>query len=71
MRVRARYFSFLQNSRPAVRPTQPPIEWVKGTGRDINHSPPSSAEVKNERSYTCVPPICLRGVDKENFTFTF
>ena len=41
-------------SRPAVRPTQPPVQWVAGVsrgygrpGRDANLSPPSSAEVKN------------------------
>jgi len=38
----------------AVRPTQPPSQWVKGVlslgvklpGREADHSPPSSAEVK-------------------------
>jgi hypothetical protein len=41
-------------SRPALRPTQPPVQWVqgalslevKGPGREADHSPPSSAEVK-------------------------
>jgi hypothetical protein len=41
-------------SRPALRPTQPPIQWVPGTlspgvkrsGREGYHLPPSSAEVK-------------------------
>ena len=35
---------------------------------DIDHSPPSSAEVKNGWSYTSTPPICLHGMDRENFT---
>jgi hypothetical protein len=44
-------------SRPALGPTQPPVQWVLGgpfsggkarTGRDADHSPPSSAEVENE-----------------------
>jgi hypothetical protein len=25
--------------------------------------------VKNERSYTSIPPVCLHGIEKENFTF--
>jgi hypothetical protein len=44
-------------SRPSLRPTQPPIEWVPGSpfpgdkarpGRDADHSLPSSVEVENE-----------------------
>jgi hypothetical protein len=44
-------------SRPALGPTQPPVQWVPGgpfpgakarPGRDADHSPPSSAEVENE-----------------------
>jgi hypothetical protein len=41
-------------------PTQPPIQWVRGTlslgvkqpGREADHSPQSSAEAKNVSSYT-------------------
>jgi hypothetical protein len=47
-----RDFSHL--SRPALRPTQPPIKWVPGLSRskvrrarDPDPSTPSSAEVKN------------------------
>jgi hypothetical protein len=32
---------------------------VKQPGREADHSPPSSAEVKNPSSYTSVPPIRL------------
>jgi hypothetical protein len=44
-------------SRPALGPTQPPVQWVLGVlsqgvkarpGRDADHSPQSSAEVVNE-----------------------
>jgi len=42
-------------------PTQPTIQWVlealylKRSGREADHSPPSSAEVKNARSYPSLP----------------
>jgi hypothetical protein len=56
-------------SRPALGPTQPPIQWVPGAvslgvkrpGRVADHSPQSSAEV-NEWSYTPTPPIRLHGM---------
>jgi len=28
---------------------------IKRPGREVNHSPPSSAKVENERSYTSIP----------------
>jgi hypothetical protein len=47
-------FLFTSASRTALEPTQPPIQWVPGAlslrvkrpGRESDHSPPSSAEVK-------------------------
>jgi hypothetical protein len=70
-------------SRTALRPTQPPIQWVEGApslevrrpGREADHSPPSSAEVKNAWSYTSTPQYvfmtwCLVK-HRDNFTFTF
>jgi hypothetical protein len=38
-------------------------------GRNTDHSRPSSAEVKNEWSFTSPPSICLCGGDKESFIF--
>jgi hypothetical protein len=35
---------------------------VKRPGRKDNHSPPSSAEVKNAWSYVTTPPIHLHGL---------
>jgi len=35
---------------------------VKHAEREADRSPPSSAEVKNEWSYTSIPLICLHGV---------
>jgi hypothetical protein len=57
-----RIFLFTTASRTALGPTQPPIQWVPGAislgggvkrlGRETDHSPPSSAEVKNE--WNCI-----------------
>jgi hypothetical protein len=52
-------------AQPALGPTQRPIQWVPGApssggevrpGRDADHSPSSSAEVKKERGYTSSHP---------------
>jgi hypothetical protein len=60
------------------RPIQRPRHWFPGTGslevrwpeHEADHSPPSSAEVKNEWSYTPTPPLCLQGMHRDNFTVT-
>jgi hypothetical protein len=59
-------FLFTTASRPALGPTQPPIQWVPGSfpgvkrpRREADHSSPSSAEVKNAWTYTSTPPIRL------------
>jgi len=44
---------------------------VKHLGCEVNHSPASSALIKNEGSYTSHPSICLHGVYKENLTFVY
>jgi hypothetical protein len=51
-------------------PTQPPIQWVPGTlflgvkrpEPEADHSPPSSAKVKNAWNYTSTPSIHIHGV---------
>jgi hypothetical protein len=52
-----RIFPLSSVSRPALGPTQPPVQCVPGVlspgvkarpGRDADHSPPSSVEVENE-----------------------
>jgi hypothetical protein len=61
---------FTTVSRTALGPTQPHIQWVIGAlslgvkrpGREADHSPPSTAEVKNAWSYTSAPPIRPHGV---------
>jgi hypothetical protein len=59
-----RNFLFSTSSRPALGPTQPPIQWVpqalspgvKRRGREADHSPPISAEVKKTCVYTSTTP---------------
>jgi hypothetical protein len=49
------------------RPDRPPIQWVPGAlspgvkrqGREADHSPPVSAEVKKMRIYTSTPPYAF------------
>ena len=55
--------------------TQPSIQWVlfffltaDRPDLDGDHSPPFIAEVKNDWSYICVPPVCLNGLDKDKYT---
>ena len=44
---------------------------VKRPGSERDHSPPPSAGVKNEWSYTSIPPTCLHGEDREKLYFHF
>jgi hypothetical protein len=37
--------------------------------REVSHSPPSNAEVKNDWSSTSTPTICLHGMDSDNSIF--
>jgi hypothetical protein len=56
---RVKNFHFSISSRPALGSTQPPIKWVPGVkrqGREADHSPPTSAEVKKMWIYTSTPP---------------
>jgi hypothetical protein len=56
-------FLFTTASRTALGPSQSPIQWVpealssgvKLPGREADHSPPSSAEVKNVWHCTSIP----------------
>ena len=41
---------------------------AKWPGHDVDHSSLSSAEVKNEWSYTSAPSICIHGIDLNYFT---
>jgi hypothetical protein len=46
-----------------------PIPGVKWTGRDTDRLHSSSAQVKNEWSYTSIPPNCHHGVDRDSVAF--
>jgi hypothetical protein len=62
-RQRLGIFLYTTASRPALRPTQRPIQCVPGAlslgvkwqGREADHSPPSSAEMKNAWCYASTP----------------
>jgi hypothetical protein len=44
------FFYYFTAPRPALGPTQPPIQWVPGVkrqGREADGSPPPCAQVKN------------------------
>jgi len=57
-------FPFATASIPTLGPIQLPVKWVSGafslgvkwSVREVDHSPPSSAEVKNGWSYISTPP---------------
>jgi hypothetical protein len=62
------FFLYSAAFRPALGPTQPPIQWVpealslevKRLKREADHSPTSSADVKNDGAIPPLP-ICLHG----------
>jgi hypothetical protein len=73
------YDSFSETSRSVLGPTLSFIfngHWgyfpgIKRPGRDVKHSPPFSAKVKNEWSYYTFTPIHLHGTNKGNFNLLF
>ena len=69
-------FLFSKTPRPALGPSQPPIQRVPGlffggtaSWAWSNHSSTNSTKVKNEWTCTCMPPISLHSVVRENFYF--
>jgi len=66
----AEIFLFTTTSRPALGPTQALIQWVpmalslgvKRPGREVDHSPPANAEVKDAWLYTSTYPTRLHDV---------
>jgi hypothetical protein len=78
-----RIFLFITMSRMVLGPTQPPIQWMPGSlslgvkwlRHEADHSPPSSAEVKNASSYISTPQYIFMASclvkHRDNITFTF
>jgi hypothetical protein len=71
VRFPAGAMDFSSVSRPALRPTQPPVQWVPEVpspgvkarpGRDADHSPHLVPRSRMSRSYTSSPPKRLHGV---------
>jgi hypothetical protein len=60
-------FLYSTSSKTALGSTQPPTQWVPGApspgvkqpGREADHSPPASAEVKKMWIYTSTPPYAF------------
>jgi hypothetical protein len=62
---RIKIFPFSTSSRKVLGPTEPPFKWVLGAfspevkrpERDVDHSPPTSAEFKKTWISTSTPPF--------------
>jgi hypothetical protein len=56
-----------------IRSIKPPYSSVSSRGKaarsEINHTPQSGVEIKDECSYTSNPPICLQSMHNENVPF--
>ena len=39
-------------------------DWLE---HEVSHCPPRNADIKNGWKYICAPPLCLCGVDRDNF----
>jgi hypothetical protein len=81
--AKARFFSSPQSPDQLLAPTQPPIQWVLGAlspeikwpGWEPDHSPPSSAKVKNGGTISPLPMSSWHRASlikyRDNFTFFF
>ena len=65
-------------SRLALEAIQPPVQLELGffpQGKQLSckadHSPPSSAKVKSDWSYTAASLVCLHSMDKDTYVVFF
>jgi hypothetical protein len=76
------FIIYKPTSRTALGPTQPPIQWVRGSfrgvkrpGREADHSFPSSSEAKNAWSSTSTSQYVFMAwclvKKRDKFTFTY
>jgi hypothetical protein len=56
------FFSSPPRPDPLWGPPTFLLEWVKRSGREADHSPPSSAGVKNAWSYNSTPPYVFKAL---------
>jgi hypothetical protein len=61
------YFSV----NPSIQRVRGSFPRVKPSECEVDPSNSSSAKTKNEWSCTSSPPICLHGVERDNFTYIF
>jgi hypothetical protein len=62
--------SLHQNVETALGPTRSPIQWVPELKRpplEVNYSPLSDVEFRNECSYATTAGVSLHGLERENF----
>jgi len=73
----SRFDILVQNVRTPSEAQPALIQWLPAAafpglerpGCKADHSPPTSAEVKNEWRYTSAPSVCLHNVYRKNFSF--
>jgi hypothetical protein len=63
--------SSLKRPNPLCGPLTLLLKGLRGflPGGKAHHRILSTAKVNNEWSYTFTPPVCLRGVDRDNCTY--
>jgi hypothetical protein len=68
VQIPAKARSVLQNVHNVCEAQSEPFAGLNRPGRKVGHLLPSTAEVKNEWSYTSTATIRLQGVRRVNFT---